>query len=313
MMNNKENNFVSAVIYVHNAEKRIGSFLKSIIEVMENNFEYSEIICVNDFSEDNSLEAIRLAGSVARTVNISIVNMSYFHGLELSMNAGADLSIGDFVFEFDNTYLDYEISVIMEIYYRALQGYDVVSASPDRRQKVASRFFYAIFSRAIDVSYKMNTESFRVLSRRVINRISSMNKMVIYRKALYANCGLKTDTIKYPVLNTKPMLPDKNEKKFRYGLAIDSLILFTNLGYSISKIMTVLMLFLSIFMGIYSAVIYITSNPVAGWSTTILFLSAAFTGLFLIMTIVIKYLQLLIDITFKRKHYCFESVEKLTK
>lgn len=34
-MNIKEKNFVSAVVYVHNAERQIGSFLEMIIETME--------------------------------------------------------------------------------------------------------------------------------------------------------------------------------------------------------------------------------------------------------------------------------------
>lgn len=53
-MANKEKNFVSAVVYVHNAEKRIEIFLKTIIKILEDNFEHSEIICVNDASEDES-------------------------------------------------------------------------------------------------------------------------------------------------------------------------------------------------------------------------------------------------------------------
>lgn len=48
-MVNKEKNFASAVIYVHNAENRIENFLKMVIGVMEENFEHSEIICVNDW------------------------------------------------------------------------------------------------------------------------------------------------------------------------------------------------------------------------------------------------------------------------
>ena len=103
-MANKEKNFASAVIYVHNAENRIETFLKTIIEVMEENFEHSEIICVNDSSDDNSLSLIKKTSECALTTSISVVNMSYFHGLELSMNAGLDMAIGDFVFEFDNTY-----------------------------------------------------------------------------------------------------------------------------------------------------------------------------------------------------------------
>ncbi len=312
-MTNKEKSFASVVIYVHNAEKRIENFLKTIIEVMEGNFEHSEIICVNDSSDDNSLALIKKTSEIASTTSVSVVNMSYFHGLELSMNAGLDLSIGDFVFEFDNTYLDFDPAVIMDIYRRLLQGFDIVSASADRREKFTSKLFYKAFDRYSDLSCKMSTESFRVLSRRVLNRIDSMNKTIPYRKAVYANCGLKTDNIRYRVVDQISRTTDKKERTFRSHLAVDSLILFTEMGYSFAKIMTVLMMCMSIFMIAYSIIIYATSNPVAGWTTTILFLSVGFFGLFGILTIVIKYLQLLVDLVFKRKQYSFESIEKLTK
>ena len=312
-MGNKEKNFVSAVVYVHNAENRVENFLKTIIKVMEENFEHSEIICVNDSSDDESPKKIKVASVFATNTSISVVNMSYFHGLELAMNAGVDMAIGDFVFEFDNTILDFEPTVIMTIYHHSLQGFDIVSASPDKKEKLTSRIFYHVFDKFADLSYKMSTESFRILSRRVINRISSMNKTIPYRKALYANCGLKTDNIKYSVIGKNNILADKKEKDYRSGLAVDTLILFTKLGYRFSMAMTVIMMLMSIFMVAYSLITYFIAHPVEGWTTTILFLSVAFFGLFGILTIIVKYLQLLIDMVFKRKHYSFESIEKLTK
>lgn len=312
-MANKEKNFASAVIYVHNAEKRIEKFLKAVIGVMEDNFEHSEIICVNDSSDDGSLNLIREIGKTTSTTSVTVINMSYFHGLELSMNAGIDMSIGDFVFEFDNTVLDFDPSVIMTIYNKALTGYDIVNASADKKERLTSRLFYKVFDRYTDLSYKMTTESFRVLSRRVLNRVESMNKTIPYRKAVYANCGLKADTVKYDVVSKTSDSGDKKEKNYRSDLAIDSLILFTELGYRFAKMMTILMMCMSVIMIVYSVVIYTTSNPVAGWTTTILFLSVAFFGLFGIMTFVIKYLQLLVDLVFKRKQYSFESIEKITQ
>lgn len=312
-MINKEKNFISAVIYVHNAEKRIEKFLRTVLEVLEENFEHSEIICVNDNSQDNSVEVIKKVSQDATISSVSVLNMSYFHGLEMSMNAGMDLTIGDFVFEFDSTVLDFDKEEIMEVYRRSLKGYDIVSASADKKERFSSRLFYKVFDHFTNLSYKMSTESFRILSRRVINRISSMNKTVPYRKAIYANCGLKTDNLKYTVKNVENTEIDQMEKKYRSGLAIDSLILFTEVGYRFSMIMTALMMLVSIFMIVYSVVIYATSHPVAGWTTTILFLSIAFFGLFGVLTMVIKYLQLIIDLVFKRKHYSFESIEKLTK
>lgn len=312
-MVNKEKNFVSAVIYVHNAENRIAGFLENVIQVMEGHFEHSEIICVNDYSDDGSVQAIKGIGEKTKSVSITVLNMSYFHGLETAMNAGVDLAIGDFVFEFDNTVWDFQHDMIMQVYQRALQGYDIVSASPKRKEKITSRLFYWVFDHFTELSYKMCTESFRILSRRVINRINSMNKTVPYRKAVYANCGLKTDQIRYDVINSRQEKTDKREKSYRSGLAVDSLILFTEVGYRFSKVMTILMMLMSIFMLVYSVVIYTTFHPVAGWTTTILFLSVAFFGLFGVLTVIIKYLQLLVDLVFKRKHYSFESIEKLTK
>lgn len=311
-MANKEKNFISAVVYVHNAGKRIEKFLNVVIEEMQKNFEHSEIICVNDCSDDDSAKIIKELSTKATSTSISILNMSFFHGIELAMNAGVDLSIGDFVFEFDQVNLDFDASEIMNVYRRALQGYDIVSAAPDRKERFTSKLFYKTFDKFTDLSYKMTTESFRILSRRVINRINSMNKTIPYRKAVYASSGLKTDTIKYKT-TAGDIGKDKAEKSYRKGLAMDSLILFTNLGYKFASAMTVFMMLISVLVVIYTVVIYLTANPVAGWTTTILFLSVAFFGLFGILTFVIKYLQLIIDLVFKRKHYSFESIEKLTK
>lgn len=314
-MDNKEKNFMSVVIYVHNAEKRIDEFLKTVVNVMEENFEHSEIICVNDCSNDESVEHIKKISIQAKSTSISVLNMSYYHGLEMAMNAGVDLAIGDFVFEFDTTVLDFDKSEIMKVYRKSLEGFDIVSASPDRKQRLSSRAFYHVFERFTNLSHKLYTETFRILSRRVINRISSMNKTVPYRKAIYANCGLKTENIVYTLTNVNKdiVASDRSEKKYRGRLAVDSLLLFTEVGYRFSITMTVLMMLMTIFMIVYSIVIYVMSTPAAGWTTTILFLSVAFFGIFGVLTIIIKYLQILLDLVFKRKRYSFESIEKLTK
>lgn len=200
MMETKEKNFASAIIYVHNDEENIEQFLKTIIEVMENNFEHSEIICVNDFSNDKSLEKIKSISKFASMTSVSVINLSHFHGLEMAMSAGMDLAIGDFVFEFDNTILDFNPEEIMKIYKRSLTGFDIVSASPEKPEAFSSKMFYKVFKTFSNNKYEMSTESFRILSRRVINRISDMNRSVPYRKVIYANAGLKIDNIKYKVV-----------------------------------------------------------------------------------------------------------------
>lgn len=312
-MVNKENNFISAVVYVHNAEDELGTFLNTIIQTLEDNFEHSEIICVNDCSDDRSLDEVKRASKMTSSASLSVVNMSYYHGLELSMDAGMDLAIGDFVFEFDHTSLDFNSEMIMTVYKHSLTGYDIVSASPNKKSKLSSRLFYSVFDRFSNLSYEMTTESFRILSRRVINRISTMNKTVPYRKAIYAGSGLKTDNLKYDVVESCKCRRDVKENRYRKKLAVDTLILFTELGYRFAFWMTSLMMLISVFMVVYTLVVYFIGHPIEGWTTTVLFLSVAFLGLFGILTIIVKYLQIMVDMIFKRKHYSFESIEKLTK
>lgn len=310
-MTNKEKNFMSAVLYVHNDEALIAEFLQAVMRVLEDNFEHSEIICVNDYSHDSSVDIVRKISKQAKSTTITVLNMSHFHGIEAAMNAGVDLAIGDFVLEFDTCVPDFAATEIMRVYQRSLEGYDIVSASPDKKQRFTSKLFYKVFNRFTDYPYQLGTERFRVLSRRVINRISSMNKTVPYRKAVYANCGLKTANIRYQATGVHGTKKDESERRYRTDLAINSMILFTGLGYQFSVTMTILMMLVAVAVAVYSAVVYLFSTPVAGWTTTIFFMSFAFFGLFGILTIIIKYLQILVDLVFRRRKYSFESIEKM--
>lgn len=312
-MENKEKNFASAIIYVHNAEDSIEQFLRTIIEVMENNFEHSEIICVNDFSNDRSLEKIKNISNIANLTSVSVINLSHFHGLEMAMSAGMDLAIGDFVFEFDNTILDFNPDEIMKIYMRSLSGFDIVTASPDKPEAFSSKMFYKVFKSFSNNKYEMTTESFRILSRRVINRIADMNRSVPYRKVIYANSGLKIDNVRYNVVHVGGNCVCNKANNYRFDLAVETLILFTDFGYRFSSFMTFIMMFISILTVVYAVFIYLTAKPIEGWTTTIIFMSISFFALFVVLTILIKYLKIILDLIFKKKYYNFESIEKLTK
>lgn len=85
-MSDKEKNFMSAVLYVHNDEARIGDFLHMVVEVLEDHFEHAEIICVNDCSQDNSVDIVRKVSMGVKNTTVTVLNMSYFHGVETAMN-----------------------------------------------------------------------------------------------------------------------------------------------------------------------------------------------------------------------------------
>jgi len=186
-MVNKEKNFVSAVIYVNNNEDTLKNWLEKINKALKENFNKYEIICVNDASRDQSVNVIKKIANKVKEQKISIINMSYYHGVELAMSAGDDLAIGDFVYEFDNISDDFDIKVIREVYNKCLEGYDIVSASSNRNKTNSSKIFYNLFNKSAKLQYKLQTETFRILSRRAINRVNSINNNITYRKQYMQN------------------------------------------------------------------------------------------------------------------------------
>ncbi len=309
MISSKEKNYVSAVVYVHNNEEKIREFVNKINNVLNSTFEKYEIIFVNDASSDKTREIISEESKQITTGIVTTINMSFLQGIETAMNAGIDLAIGDFVFEFDSIEMDYDISLVKDIYFKSLEGYDIVSAVPNNI-KMTSKMFYKVFNKYANMENQLRTERFKIISRRGINRVDSMNVKIPYRKAVYANCGLKQTFIQY---KTSTASQSKSTIKDRKELAIDSLLLFTDIGYKISIFMAAIMLLFTLFVAIYSICIFINGNPVAGWTTTMLFLSFAFFGLFSLLTILIKYTQLLLNLQFTKQDYIIEGIEKDTK
>lgn len=310
-MDNKEKNFVSAVIYIRNNENEIFDFLNGLNTILDDNFDRYEIICVNDYSEDNSINIVKDFCKDSNVNTLSIINMGHFHGIEFSMIAGIDLAIGDFVFEFGDVFMDFDIKTIMQTYYKCLEGFDIVAASPICKEKLSSKLFYYILYINSNYESKFLKEKFRVLSRRAINRVYSMNKTIYYRKAAYHNCGLKIAFIKYDVLKN---YYKKNEKLLtdnRREIAIDSLILFTDIASRLSFFLSYFMIILAFMTLIYTIFVFINNKPVAGWTTTMLFLSIAFFGVFVIFSIIIKYLSILVEFLFKKQKYVIQDIERL--
>lgn len=309
-MKSNDYGFISAVAYVYNDGIYIEKFLDRLVSFLLDNFSNSEIILVNDCSVDNSIEIIKEYSKKISGISISLLNMSRHYGIEIAMNAGTDLSIGDYVYEFDEVYSDYENNLLLDVYKKGLEGFDIVSASPNIKQRLSSSLFYKIFNKFSDFECKMMTETFRILSRRAINRVRSMNKIIPYRKASYSLCGLNNANIQY--VPTKTNSKEKN-KSYRFNLALESLLVFTNFGYKVSVIMVGFMLLITMFMGMYTMVIYTTGKPVQGWTTTIMFLSIVFFGLFIIMAMIIKYLQIILQLNIQKMPYNFEGIEKLSE
>ena len=309
---NKEKNFISAVIYLNTAEdlQKLSDFFDRLIRVLSDNFMKYEIICMDDDSPAEYVQEVKEMAQ-EKNVPVTILHMSFFQGLELSMNAGRDLAIGDYVLEFDECVWNFEDDMIMQAYGEVLKEWDIVCCADMTKMGIASKAFYEIYNHFSGTQHLLESDNFRILSRRGINRVCSLNKSIPYRKAVYANCGLRFKVMHFEPKFRTDYGKDKKTRRFRKTLAADVLLLYTDIGTRISLLMAGLMACITGMVAVYSVVIYLKGIAVAGWTTTMLVLSFGFFGFFTLMAVVIKYLSLLLNIVFRKEKYLFQSIEKL--
>ena len=313
MDNIREKKFISVVIYLHDVQEYLRSFLDMVIPACEENFEQFEIVCVDDACQDDTIDVLKKYVEEHKVKAIvSIVHMSFFQGLESSMNCGRDIAIGDFVYEFDNIYVDYDTRIIREVYDRMLAGNDIVAASSKGKMRFTSKIFYALYNKTSRGNGKIGPETFRIVSRRAINRIKSMGQYIPYRKAVYANCGLRMDTVLYESRNLMVRKKNKGVSPERTALAVDSFIYFTNVLERVSAVISALFLGLTVGMGIYIVLdMFNSRKPVELWLSTVGFLALGFFGVFTLLTIILKYLSVMLNLIFRQQRYMVADVEKV--
>lgn len=307
---NKEKNFVSAVVYLYNDRDRVADFLGRLNGRLGENFFKYEIVCVNDCSTDGTAARVEKFCEENSVKSLTLIDTSFFQGVENRMTAGVDISIGDFVFEFDSCFADYDMSMIMDVYRKSLEGNDIVFAVPKGVSKTSSKLFYTLFNRFSNMRYKIKTQRFSLISRRGINRVKSMGARTVYRKAVYASCGLPVADFDY---TPKTDGFDDTQRKVKRDLALNSLILFTDIGYKISASLSFLMALVLAFRAVYTVVIFLSRHPVAGWTTTMLVVSFGFFGIFLLFAFALKYLSLILSLVFSHRQYVIENIRKITK
>lgn len=315
IVNKKEKKFISIVAYLHDVAPYLKYFLDTIIPIYEENFDQFELVCVDDACQDHTIEILKeYVENKQIKAMVNVVHMSFFQGLESAMNAGRDIAIGDFVYEFDDIFVDYEPEVIMQVYEKLLEGNDIVAASSKGKLRLTSKVFYSLYNRTSRGKGKIGPETFRIVSRRAINRIKSMGQYIPYRKAVYMNCGLKATTICYESKDVKVRVKNKAVASERTALALDSFIYFTDVLERVSAIISGIFLLVTVGMGVYIiSDVFNNTKPVEGWLSTMGFLALGFFGVFTLLTIILKYLSVMLNLIFKQQRYLVSDIEKVVK
>ena len=231
-MNKKESVFISAVLYLSDFANDAEKFTRNLLDSLKSYFDHYEVIIVDDCSTKHERFLKEVLPTLADST-ITVVHMSVKQGIEACLCAGLDVSIGDFVFEFDTLEMAFDKGLLWDVYQEELKGNDVVSVEP-KQNNVSRSLFYRLFNKYSNADYDINASAFRLVSRRAINRVLELNMSSAFRQAVYASCGLKNSRIEYK--------GSASPRKARgLSLAIDSFLLYTEFS---KHVCTVSLLFI---------------------------------------------------------------------
>lgn len=195
-----ENIDLSIVVPVYNEEDSIVPFLEKTMPICDSLVDRYEIIIVNDGSHDNT--PAQLANECSKDSRIKVINLSRNFGKEAALSAGLSYTKGNAIIPMDIDLQD-PPNVIVELYHKHVEGYDVVLAKRRRRsddtffKRYCAKIFYKIFKMIGDIDTVENTGDFRLMSRQVVNVINNMPEKTRFMKGILSWPGFKTTYIEY--------------------------------------------------------------------------------------------------------------------
>ena len=243
---------LSAVIPLYNEELNVGDLLQRLEQLFIHLDISYEIVCVNDGSRDSTLE--RLIRNHQSNPAIKVVNLSRNFGKEIALTAGIDYSEGDAVIPIDADLQD-PPEVIESLIAKWLEGYDVVYAVRRSRQgeswlkRFTANAFYQVIGRMSALEIPRNTGDFRLLDRRVVEKLKLIPERTRFMKGLFSWVGFKQTAIYY---DRAPR--HKGQTKWNYwrlwNFAIDGITSFSQMPL---KVWSYVGLVLAVFSLLYAA------------------------------------------------------------
>jgi polyisoprenyl-phosphate glycosyltransferase len=191
---------VSLICPMYNEEENVDVFLSCVSSVLKSCVSSYEIICVNDGSTDNTLQA--LIEKKAEHPTLRILNLSRNFGKEAALTAGLSAVSGEAVIPIDADLQD-PPEVIPRLIAQWKNGFDVVLAKRvDRRsdhvaKRVSASMFYKFHNFISIQKIPENVGDFRLISHRVAAEILKLPENQRFMKGLFSWIGFKTTTIEY--------------------------------------------------------------------------------------------------------------------
>jgi len=264
---------ISIISPVYKADDCILELYDRLVISAEKITENFEIILVEDGGDDNSWEIIKqISVSDARVKGIKL---SRNFGVHHAITAGLDIANGDwtFVIECD---LQSPPEKMLDLYKKALEGYDVVIAKFVKRadnifRRISSRIFWKSMSFLSGMRLDPQYGIYRIMSKRIVEDFRLFSEQERHFKAIIEWIGVNYETVemvreKRYAGESAFTFPKLIHATFSYIVAYSSkpLMLFVGIG-----ILSAFGAFIASMVILFSKLFYGSDWP-SGWTSLIL-------------------------------------------
>lgn len=194
------NKQISVIVPVYKEAGNIKPFLDRMEPVLNKLGVAYEIIFCLDPSPDNTQEIIER--EIDRNANIKLILFSRRFGQPAATMAGILACKGETCVVIDVDLQD-QPELVESLYHKLQEGYEVVYAKRASRKgetlikRLVSYLGYHVINKLSDVKIPTNTGDFRIMTRRVIEALRSLNESHGFLRGLVAYVGFKQTYIEY--------------------------------------------------------------------------------------------------------------------
>lgn len=191
---------ISVLVPLFNEREVLRTFHQRLSAVMQEIPATTEILYVDDGSNDGSFDIIK--GISQRDDTVSVLQLSRNFGKEIAMTAGLNHVRGDAVVVIDADLQD-PPELIAELVRHWRQGYDVVYAQREMRdgepflKRFTASMFYALMQHVGRVKIPRDTGDFRLLSRRAVDAVNQIPEQHRFMKGLFTWIGFPQKAVSY--------------------------------------------------------------------------------------------------------------------
>ncbi|EID53775.1 glycosyltransferase family 2 protein [Saccharomonospora xinjiangensis] len=190
---------LSVIVPCYNEETCLPRLRAALLHVLPPLTDEFEIILIDDGSTDGTLEMLR---AMSRSdPRFRYLSLSRNFGKEAAMLAGLRHAAGDLVAILDAD-LQHPPELLGDMVALIDKGYDQVVAKRTRTgdghvRTAASRAYYRMMNRLVDVELTDGVGDFRLLSRRAVDALLSLEERNRFSKGLFSWIGFDTAVVDY--------------------------------------------------------------------------------------------------------------------